>query len=408
MKILHTADLHLDRAFEGLKSIPSELSESLQKANPDVLKAIVEIAIKSRVDAVIFAGDTFHQSRTSIRTQAYFIDQMKHLEQADIPVFMTFGNHDYYIEDRYWFAFPKNLHLFQLEQVETHYFMTKNHEKVAVSGFSYEQAWINENKLAEFPPKDPTVDIHIGIYHGDTTNSGQQNYAPFSIQEMKNKGYDYWALGHIHQPQIISAAPLIVYPGTPQGHTKKERAVQGVALANIENGHASVSFEAVAEITWHIAEFSLEQAQTQQAALQQLVEYLTANTLSASLVLTELQLTNTEHLGEEFRLSYESGELLHYLQTKLLMVTQKIYLHAVTVTNENQSRKTRIKAAPDLLKQLEMIYLQPDIFSNTLEELLQNPLFTAAVQVNDEWRKRCVQQADQKINEDFVIQEDQS
>lgn len=407
MKILHTADLHLDRAFEGLRSIPSEFSETLQRANPNVLKAIVEIALHNQVDAVIFAGDTFHQSRTSIRTQAYFIDEMKRLEQADIPVLMTFGNHDYYIEARYWFDFPKNMHLFRREQVETHYFMTKNHEKIAVSGFSYEQAWINQNKLADFPAKDPTVDIHIGIYHGDTTNSGQQNYAPFSLQEMKNKGYDYWALGHIHQPQIISAEPLIVYPGTPQGHTKKERAVQGVALVNIENGHAAVSFEAVAEIVWHYAEYSLEKIPTQQAVLQQLVEYLAANTRSASLVLTELQLTNTDHLGEEFRLSYESGELLQYLQSKLLTITQQTYLHTLTLTDENQNQKTQIKAAPALLKQLEMIYLQPDIFSTTLDELLQNPLFTAAVQVNDEWRSRCVQQADRMINEEFVIQEGQ-
>jgi exonuclease SbcD len=407
MKILHTADLHLDRAFEGLRSIPSEFSETVQKANPNVLKAIVEIALRHQVDAVIFAGDTFHQSRTSIRTQAYFIDEMKRLEQASIPVLMTFGNHDYYIEDRYWFDFPKNMHLFCREQVETHYFMTKNHEKIAVSGFSYEQAWINQNKLADFPAKDPTVDIHIGIYHGDTTNSGQQNYAPFSLQEMKNKGYDYWALGHIHQPQIISAEPLIVYPGTPQGHTKKERAVQGVALVNIENGHAAVSFEAVAEIVWHYAEYSLEKVPTQQAVLQQLVEYLADNTHSVSLVLTELLLTNTAHLGEEFRLSYESGELLQYLQAKLLTITQQTYLHALTLADEDQSQKTRIKAAPALLKQLEMIYLQSDIFSSTLDELLKNPLFTAAVQVDNEWRSRCVQQADRIINEDFVIQEDQ-
>ncbi|MFD1900816.1 exonuclease SbcCD subunit D [Enterococcus termitis] len=230
MKVLHTADLHLDRSFEGLKNIPKQLAERLQLANQTTVAAIVDAAIDNQVDLVIFAGDTFHQSRTSIRTQAFFIDEMKRLAQAKIPVAMTFGNHDYYVAERYWFDFPDNMILFQKEQIETHYLMTKNQEKVAISGFSYEHSWINENKVADFPAKDVNADLHIGIYHGDTANNGQQSYAPFSFSEMKAKGYDYWALGHIHQPQVVSADPLIVYPGTPQGHTKKNVVYRALLL----------------------------------------------------------------------------------------------------------------------------------------------------------------------------------
>ena len=146
MKVLHAADLHLDRSFEGLRNIPRALAESLQQANQKAVTAIIDIAIKNQVDLVIFAGDTFHQSRTSIRTQAFFIDEMKRLEQAQIPVVLSFGNHDHYVPERYWFDFPENMFLFQKEQVETHYVMTKHQEKVAISGFSYEHSWINEPK----------------------------------------------------------------------------------------------------------------------------------------------------------------------------------------------------------------------------------------------------------------------
>ncbi|MBO0468158.1 metallophosphoesterase family protein [Enterococcus plantarum] len=409
MKVLHTADLHLDRSFEGLKNSPKQIVEKLQQANHEVITAIVDIALKNQVDAVIFAGDTFHQSRTSIRTQAYFIDEMKRLDQAKIPVIMSFGNHDYFVAERYWFDFPKNMFLFQKEQVETHYFMTKNQEKVAVTGFSYEHPWINEDKLATFPTKDSSVDLHIGIYHGDTTNNGQQNYAPFSFSEMKNKGYDYWALGHIHQPQVVSAAPLIVYPGTPQGHTKKERTVQGVAIVSIEAGHATVRFESVARVSWQVEKYSLRHAGSLQEALVILQDLLLKNELNqGQLVLKEIQLADTQHLGEEFRLSYENGELLQYLQATLVQQTnQAIYLFRVEVLNNNLDKKVVITATPELLNQLEKIYLQPDIFSNTLQELTQNPLFSSVVQINEEWRERSLEHADQKIKEDFVIQEDQ-
>ncbi|WP_206912950.1 DNA repair protein SbcD/Mre11 [Enterococcus sp. DIV0840] len=410
MKVLHTADLHLDRSFEGLKNSPKQIVEKLQQANQKVVTAIVDIALKNQVDVVIFAGDTFHQSRTSIKTQAYFIDEMKRLDQAGIPVIMTFGNHDYYLAERYWFDFPENMFLFQKEQVETHYFMTKNQEKVAVTGFSYEHPWINEDKLSDFPTKDQAADLHIGIYHGDTTNNGQQNYAPFSFSQMKNKGYDYWALGHIHQPQVVSASPLIVYPGTPQGHTKKERTVQGVAIVSIESGHATVRFEPVAQINWQVEKYSLRQALSLQEALTILTGHLLDGEANErQVVLKEIQLTDTQHLGEEFRLSYENGELLQYLQTTILQQSnQSLFLFQVEVLNDSLDKKVMITAAPELLNQLEKNYLQSDIFLNTLQELVQNPLFSSVVQINEEWRERSVEQADQKIKEDFVIQEDQS
>jgi exonuclease SbcD len=410
MKVLHTADLHLDRSFEGLKNIPKQLAERLQLANQTTVAAIVDAAIDNQVDLVIFAGDTFHQSRTSIRTQAFFIDELKRLAQAKIPVAMTFGNHDYYVAERYWFDFPDNMILFQKEQIETHYLMTKNQEKVAISGFSYEHSWINENKVADFPAKDVNADLHIGLYHGDTTNNGQQSYAPFSFSEMKAKGYDYWALGHIHQPQVVSADPLIVYPGTPQGHTKKERSVQGVAIVSIASGHATVHFEPVAQVAWQVEAHSLKLT----TSLQEALTVLTRNLLDsykepARLILKEVQLTETEHLGEEFQRSYENGELLAYLQATLLSQTnQELFLFQIKLGTHSDEEKALITAAPELLQQLEKNYLQSEIFSNTLQELTQNPAFTSVVPIDNDWRERSIEEADQKIKEDFVIQEDQT
>ena len=56
---------------------------------------------------------------------------------------------------------------------------------------------IDENKALEFPIKQAESDIHIGIYHGDTSRKAQQNYAPFTWKDLKATGYNYWAL-NIH------------------------------------------------------------------------------------------------------------------------------------------------------------------------------------------------------------------
>lgn len=408
MKLLHTADLHIDRAFEGLKDMPIEVAHQLQQANQKVLERIIDVAIQSEVDAVVFAGDTFHQSRTSIRTQAYFIKALKRLEQAQIPVIITFGNHDYYVAERYWFDFPKNVHIFDKEQVKTHYFVTKHQEKVAISGFSYEHSWINENKLNEFPQKDSTVDLHLGIYHGDTSNQHDaQNYAPFSFSEMKQKNYDYWALGHIHQPQIVSAQPLIVYPGTPQGHTKKEVTAQGIALVNVGKGHSTVHFQPVAQVGWQKKSYSLSNCQSLKESLQFLTKAILLEEINkADTILLEVHLQEVEHLGEEFQLSYRNGELLHYVQEEVLLRSNNtLFPFQLVVKEALMEKKALILADKELLHQLEKNYLQADIFSDVMKELTQNPAFSKAVKIDDYWRQKSLISADQQIKEDFDIKE---
>jgi DNA repair protein SbcD/Mre11 len=90
MKFLHAADLHLDRSFEGLTTIPEYFQENLATANKKMLKNIVDTAITEAVDFILFVGDTFHQNRPTLKTQRYFFQEMARLDEAKIPVFMKF------------------------------------------------------------------------------------------------------------------------------------------------------------------------------------------------------------------------------------------------------------------------------------------------------------------------------
>ncbi|MGH2126125.1 metallophosphoesterase family protein, partial [Enterococcus faecalis] len=76
------------------------------EANQQLLMNMVTVAIREAVELVIFAGDTFHQSQTSISMQAQFMAALEQVKQAGIPVILTCGNRDYYKKDRNWFSFP--------------------------------------------------------------------------------------------------------------------------------------------------------------------------------------------------------------------------------------------------------------------------------------------------------------
>ena len=90
MKFLHAADLHLDRAFEGLTTVPEHFQKYLATANQKMLQNIVDTAITEAVDFILLAGDTFHQNRPTLKTQRYFFQEMARLDEANIPVFYEF------------------------------------------------------------------------------------------------------------------------------------------------------------------------------------------------------------------------------------------------------------------------------------------------------------------------------
>ena len=408
MKLLHIADVHLDRSFEGLTVLSKSLAQRLHSANQLVLRRLVDAALQNEVDAVIFAGDTFHQSRTSIQTQTMFLEEVQRLVEKDIHVMMTFGNHDYYDRERYWFDFPEGVYLFESESVETHYFVTKGNERVAVSGFSYVSPWLESSKLSEFPLRAADADIHIGVYHGDVAAGEQSRYAPFSLSEMKSFGYDYWALGHIHQPQVLSADPLIVYPGTPQGHTKKEQGLKGAGLVTLGDQHATVHFVPVEDVRWDKAHHSLAGQTTKKDALAHLQAELTKEERSQGLTLLELHLTHTEQLGQDFVLACDNGELLAHLQSYLSDRQPQTMVHHIATGQVTTTERYLVQADPRLIKQLEDNYLQPDIFMEATKELQQHPLVSQLGLSSMAWREECVQRADQYIRQHFTIQEDLS
>lgn len=359
VKFLHIADLHLDRAFEGLAALDKQAETQLLTANQQVLTRIVDLALQEAVDFVVIAGDTFHQPRPTLKTQKFFIEEMERLQQAEIPVFMIFGNHDYYQADKYWFYFPENIHLYTTENVETAYLTTKAGETVALSGFSFEGPIIKEEK--EFPTRG-TVDFHIGIYHG-----GQGDYAPFTVGKLAAKHYDYWALGHIHTPQILKEQPWIIYPGAPQGHTQKEETATNVVLVSGEKGHLEVETISVAAVFWRNQQMSLKKLRS----IKELIPHYQAEMKGLEeFTLLQIQFTDYQHLGREFEFQLHSGELLELLQS---VTPNNAYLWHLGTAVEVPQEKIYLTADQELLDNLLKVYEAPEVFSDSLKELFDQP-----------------------------------
>ncbi|MBO1306641.1 DNA repair exonuclease [Enterococcus sp. 669A] len=359
MKFLHAADLHLDRSFEGLIEVADSFQPYLLQANQKMLTNLVDTAIQEAVDFVLLAGDTFHQNRPTLKTQRYFFAEMERLNQAEIPVFMNFGNHDYYQAERYWFTFPDNVVLFTQEAVETKRFTTKKGEQAAVTSFSFQHPLIEQEMIDQFPTKTSDA-FQIGMYHG-----GQMPYAPFTLSKLMEKGYDYWALGHIHVPQILSEQPWIVYPGTPQGHTQKETQLAGVKIVENIGGTTTVRSVEIAAVQWQKQQVSLARVRNNPQLFQAVKEQVQI----MQPTLLQIELTDGEALGAELAYQAASDELRSALQEEL---PEHIFLWQLTVADAPEERPY-LAVEEALVDQLIATYQEPTVFQELLQELDQNP-----------------------------------
>ena len=391
LRFIHCADLHLDRSFEGLYLMNESVDELLE-INEKVLESIVSVAIKEAVDFVLLVGDTFHQNRPSLKTQHQFFTQMSRLEVAHIPVYLSFGNHDYYEEARYWFDFPKNVHLFTEETVQTITGETNQGVSYCISGFSYQKPWLDESKVAQFPRRQGTY--HIGMYHGDQQG---EHYAPFVVQEMKQKGYDYWALGHIHVATTLSTQPPIIYPGTPQGHTQKEKETPGILLVTLTQGEATWEAIPVHQLSWQEITLSLAGVSNQRMALEKIQNLFTVSKKA----LIRLVLSETADLPKNWLNAKEKKELIAYLNHELQLhgFAQRIYqMEEIQVVFEQQ---VQLNASLALKRALFQQYQDADVFREVMAELLQHPIASKVMKM-EAFQQGVFEGASKEIEQEYV------
>jgi DNA repair protein SbcD/Mre11 len=110
---------------------------------------------------------------------------------------------------------------------------------VVLHGQSYKERDVSDNLVHAYPEPVPRR-FNIGVLHtGLGGMGGHENYAPCSLEELVNKGYDYWALGHVHQYNLLNERPHVVFPGNLQGRNIRETGPKGAVLITVDDGELS-------------------------------------------------------------------------------------------------------------------------------------------------------------------------
>jgi exonuclease SbcD len=235
-KFIHAADVHLDSPLRGLSKYESAPVESLRNACRKAFENLIDLAIEEKVAFVLLAGDLYDGEWKDYSTGIFLSRQMGRLGKNGIPVFAVAGNHDAANRMTKALDVPSNMKILSARKVET---IRLDNCSVAIHGRSFGTQHIDKNIAVEYGAAEKGI-FNIGLLHTSLDGrEGHAPYAPCKIDDLRSKGYQYWALGHVHKQEIVSVDPYIVFPGSIQGRHIRETGAKGCVLVTVEDGSVS-------------------------------------------------------------------------------------------------------------------------------------------------------------------------
>lgn len=244
-RFVHCADLHLGARFKGVARADPEEAARMTRTVFESFSRIVDTAVREGADAMFVSGDAFDEDTITPRTRMFLCDELR---RAGMPVFVVRGNHDPRTSWESSIPYPGNVHEFGTEP-----------ERVDIPGVDGAEAigasfadWHDSRNLPSMMTGSPDR-FTVACVHCDVDNPGAEyQYSPCSLSDMRGRGVDYWALGHIHKRQVLSTDPWVVYPGNIQGRSFRETGEKGAYLVDVRDGRvADARFFATQGMVWH-------------------------------------------------------------------------------------------------------------------------------------------------------------
>lgn len=256
MKIVHAADLHIDSPLLGLARCEEALAQRIRNATREAFSNVIRTCIEHEASFLVLAGDVFDGDWKDFNTGLFFLRELRRLREVGCHTLLVRGNHDAQSTVSRALRWPENVKEFSSRAAETIIF--ENHG-VVFHGLSYPEREFNKNVVPSYPERLAGL-LNIGVLH---TNAGgnpdHDPYAPCAIAELVAKGYDYWALGHVHARTIHHENPWVVYPGNTQARHVRETGAKGCTVITVEGGQIeSVEPVETDVVRYHVESVLLE------------------------------------------------------------------------------------------------------------------------------------------------------
>ncbi|KAA1259754.1 putative metallophosphoesterase YhaO [Rubripirellula obstinata] len=315
-KILHAADIHLDSPLRNLTKYEDAPADQIRGASRRALENMVQLAMDQQVDLVVIAGDLYDGDWPDQNTGLFFVAQARRLIDAGIPIAVIRGNHDAFNKMTLNLRLPKNPDgsevMLSEKTVDTREFDFDG-LAVAVHGRSYRKQHERGDLVKDYP-QPISGQFNLGLLHTSLTGfEGHTAYAPCSPQQLADFGYDYWALGHIHQRgehQIEGSAP-VVFSGNVQGRKINEPGAKGCVIVDIDSrGETTRTFHPLDVVRFEWCRIDASEAKRIDDIADQYEQWLETKLeeVDDRLLVPRVEITGTTQLHRKLGRQYESIE----------------------------------------------------------------------------------------------------
>lgn len=351
---IHAADLHIDSPLRGLEAYEGAPLQQLRGATRKAANALVQLAIEESVDFVVIAGDLFDGKWQDMRTGLWTAARFRELDRAGIQVFLLQGNHDAASKVRQAIRWPANVHVFSSQHPET---VTLETLGVALHGQGFAHEKITGDLAARYPDATPGL-FNIGVLHSSLTGSTEHDtYAPTRLAVLLNRGYNYWALGHIHarSDPPIQQQPFIAYAGNTQGRHVKETGAKGCLLVQIENGElCDVTFHATDVVRWERVEIELGLNDGRDALLQAIAGRLAAlrEHIDGQLLAARIVIRGACRLHHTLGNEADRDEIIAEIRNLANSLDQPTWIEKIVLETAPPVDLQRLRQGKDLIGQL--------------------------------------------------------
>ncbi|HSR41433.1 MAG TPA: DNA repair exonuclease [Longimicrobiales bacterium] len=254
MRFVHLADVHLDTPF-GARS--GHVRERLREAAREAFRRAVGLAVEEGAHAFLVAGDLFDGARLSFQTERFLMAELARLASAGVQVIYATGNHDPGRggQRAHSLEWPEGVTAIREAEPVTVEVRAPDGRVVGrVTGAGHETDREERDLSSSFPRPAGGVP-EVALLHTQVVGARQaeahDRYAPSELDALRRSGHDYWALGHVHLRQELSASPPVWYPGSLQGRGPGETGARGALLVELgEGGDASVEFRPLCPVRW--------------------------------------------------------------------------------------------------------------------------------------------------------------
>ena len=285
VRLIHTADLHLDSAFSSRFS--KEEAEERRRNLLIAWNKLLQYGIERKVQAILISGDLFDSPVVSRSTMEIFLSSIR--KNPEISFFYLRGNHDTKNTFRFRDDLPKNLFLFSKEgkkyrlkeklvllgqefygterrnEFPEEPFGTESRSEFPEESYGTEsllelpeepEELVEEELLSPSSAKDAVQsiwnlkeeDCNILMLHGALREGGSevQNEQGISLKQLSRYPIHYLALGHIHKREEGKCGSLYyIYPGCLQGRGFDEEGEKGFYYVEIEEETKEIKAEFV-------------------------------------------------------------------------------------------------------------------------------------------------------------------